>query len=88
MGSLTPDQMVKVIAIAPFEIAEAMALWASRARADADAHAAGRSLSMADEEASRSWANGLGAPTPYSFETDQAFGERVAAAIHTLIKEI
>lgn len=85
---LTPEQMVTVKAIAPFEVAEAMALWAERARADADAHAPDRELTMDDEQASRGWANGLGAPMPYSDETHQAYGERVAFAIFTLLKEI
>lgn len=85
---LTPDQMVTVKAIAPFEVAEAMALWAQRVRADADAFAPDRALTEEDEQASRGWANGLGVPIPYIDETNQAYGERVAFAIFTLLKEI
>lgn len=81
---LTPDQMVAVKAVAPFEVAEAMALWTVRARADMP-H---RELTADDEEASQAWANGLGPPTPLMTESAREFGERAAFAIFTLLKEI
>lgn len=81
---LTPDQMVSIKAVAPFEVAEAMALWTTRARASMP----DRELTADDEEASKAWANGLGPPTPLMSETAREFGERAAFAIFTLLKEI
>lgn len=87
---LTPDQMVTVKAIAPFEIAEAMAFWCYRARRDLDAwvEANGREMTARDEPDSSGWAGGLGPPCPTEGERPREFGERCAAAIFTLLKEI
>lgn len=85
---LTPQQMVEVRAFAPFEIVEVMKEWHARwdqTRKDAclstlsDAEAAIILLTGMD---------GLGAPYRCAFETAEEFGQRVATAIFTLIKEI
>lgn len=87
MAALTPDQMVKVMAIAPFEIAECMVLWSERAEADFNALGVENPCDC-DIAESMTWANGLGLPQQVRGETREAFAQRVAVAIHTLIKEI
>lgn len=84
---LTPDQMVRVKAIAPFEIAEAMVLWSERAEADYQALHVVNPCDC-DIAESMAWANGLGLPFQVNGETREAFGLRVATAIFTLLKEI
>ena len=84
---LTPEQMVTMKGFAPFEVVEAMALWAMRAQDDANAHAPDRELTEADTAIAMTWANGLGPPCKTD-ETPEAFGLRVATALFTLIKEI
>lgn len=81
MAQLTPDQMVAPKAIAPYEVALAFKLWSERARAEGDAS----SFPLNDAEFD---CGGLGAPWPMREERPADFGERVAAALFTLIKEI
>lgn len=100
MGSLTPEQMVKVVALAPFEIAEAIALWADRYKAEHDAEIerirarrargefVGADAQPAFEEKMMAMCGGLGTPWQLAAETHTAYGERCAAAIFTLLKEI
>lgn len=97
---LTPDQMVTVKAIAPFEIAEAMALWAERYKAehDADLAAINARRRWGDyvspypqpvfEEKMMAMCGGLGTPWQLAAESHKSYGERVAFAIFTLLKEI
>lgn len=85
--SLTPDQMVSIKAVAPFEIAEAMVLWSERAEADLAAFGV-ENPCHCDIAESFKWANGLGLPHKVGDETREAFGLRVATAIFTLLKEI
>lgn len=100
MASLTPEQMVKVMAIAPFEIAECMAVWAERYKAESDAAMAqarsrrargeyvGPDPQPLFEEKMMAMCGGLGTPWQLAAETHKAYGERVATAITVLIKEI
>ncbi len=100
MAQLTAEQMVKVVALAPFEVAMAMALWAERYKAEHDSDIAeaaarrGRGEVVAPlaaplfEEQMMAMCGGLGTPWQLAAETHVAYGERVAAAIFTLIKEI
>ena len=85
---LSPEMMVKVRAIAPFELALALQAWTERARADADAAVGDRMLTPEDETISRGWCDGYGPPCPLASETARDFGERAVAAIDHFMKEI
>lgn len=85
---LTPDQMVSVKAVAPFEIALVFKLWAEMMQVEA--HRQGFKpdhVCNIDIDANGT-CNGLGAPWPHRGERSSEFGERAAFAIFTLLKEI
>ena len=94
MPKLTPDQMVSIKAVAPFEIAEAMALWLERVRAEAKDTPMVLRTDLTPEDmddvlfGDESSCNGLGTPWPLDAERPKEFGERTAFAIFTLLKEI
>lgn len=82
---LTPDQMVSPKAIAPFEAAMAFQQWSARATAE------GRELGInhqSDPQACQVLVDGLGPANPMTGETHREWGERMAVALFTLIKEI
>lgn len=76
MAGLTDEQMVKVTAVAPFEIQHAFALWAESVTTDADAQ-----LVSADS------CGGLGPPYPLHLEDPMDFGLRMAAGLLHFLKE-
>ncbi len=73
MTPLTPEQMVAVKAIAPFEVQHALAAWADAARRDLDAHVErlGRELTVGDEVDARTWADGHGPPMQQAVQPGQ-----------------
>jgi len=83
---LKPEDMVKVRALAPFEIAEAIALWTAEDANEPEAYDGlnGARLEAAVLERCR----GLGPARKTMFETDRQYGERVATAIVHYLKEI
>ena len=89
MTPLTPEQMVAVKAIAPFEVQHALAAWADAARRDLDAHVErlGRELTVGDEVDARTWADGHGPPCPMEGERSLEFGLRAATALFHYLKE-
>ncbi len=89
MARLTPDQMVDVKAMAPFELAEIFTEWDRRWTVDA----AGPSMQgrMTTEEwkaAANATCNGLGPPFRFHHEDPTDYGQRIAAGIITLLKEV
>lgn len=86
---ISPADMVRPKAIAPFEAQHAFAAWAAKAREDADAHALdlGRDITADDESVARTWALGFGPPCPLHRESNLDFGLRAAAALFHFIKE-
>ena len=87
---LTDDQMVKPVAMAPFEAAECFARWMELMGAEAQAQ--GTTLDQTDDEAALivtpDVCRGFGPPWPLLGERPRAFGDRCAAVLFTLIKEI
>lgn len=88
MAQLTPGEMVAPKAIAPYEVALAFKLWQERMIADAVAQ--GATLEADDEGhiIDQHSAGGLGPPWALTGERPTEYGERVAAALFTLIMEI
>lgn len=72
MAALSDDDMVKVTAIAPFEVAEVIRDWAE----------------CVAQDPTGLWAATHGYPQPMQDETPADFGRRMASAIFTLLKEI
>lgn len=88
MAKLTPDQMVIPKGIAPFEVALAFQLWNERMIRDAAAHGDTLGPDSEGHIIDGHSADGLGPPWPLLDERPAEYGERVAAALFTLIKEI
>lgn len=88
MAKLTPEQMVIPKGMAPFEVALAFQLWHERLMNEASAQ--GTDLEDPDVPMiiTADIIGGLGPPWPMLGESPQEYGERVAAALFTLIKEI
>lgn len=90
MAQLSPGDMVAPKAIAPYEVALAFKLWAESMAAEALTQ--GTTLKQAAAEGdlivTLDCCNGLGPPWQLLDERPTEYGERVAAALFTLIKEI
>lgn len=95
---LTPDQMVTIKAIAPFEVVEALNLWAEQYRVfweaargphDVSSQSAAEALMASlEDEAIPNCCGGLGPPFRQNREEISDWSLRCATAIFTLLKEI
>lgn len=88
MAKLTPAQMIAPKAIAPCEAAHAFKLWHERMMADAADQGDTLDESSEGHIIDQHSAGGLGPPWPLQQERPLEYGERVAAALFTLIMEI
>lgn len=90
MATLTADQMVSPKAVAPFEAALAFQLW--QEKFIAEAHAQGVPADGDEAEGAMiitaEICDRLGPPFPLLSERPAEWGERAAAALFTLLKEI
>lgn len=77
--------MVRVFSIAGFEIADIFAEWSRRTSVDMDARS---DPAKAPYPEPAGMANGLGPPWRMTGESPEQFGQRVAAAVLQLIKEV
>jgi hypothetical protein len=88
-GQAAPGaDMVAVFSIAGFEIADIFAEWQRRTAADATAQGDTVGPDSEGHIIDGNTAGGLGPPWILLQETPEAFGQRVARAVLTLIKEV
>lgn len=83
MAGLSDDEMVKVTAVAPFEVANAFAVWSREAANWAVLSNAG----WPPNEAATAACDGRGPPFPLPNETHDEFGLRMAAGLMHFLKE-
>lgn len=83
MAGLSDDEMVKVTAVAPFEVANAFQAW-SNAACD---EAAERGLDWPPTMNALALCGGFGPPAACGDETHEQFGLRMAAGLMHFLKE-
>jgi hypothetical protein len=84
MPKLTDADLVKVTAIAPFEVALVIQHWSRQAAIEAG----GRGCCDQTSPEHHQLMNGRGPPWALADETHDDFGRRMAEGIFTLLKEV